>query len=134
MVILRCLTCQKPNWIKSYNIKHNKNNFLFLAISKKKAWKFTTQKWPFYDPFWPLFRQLHKIFQKTEIQTVILRCLMGWISIGSRAMAYFFFLACFCLPNPNSLKLNWVRKWQYIQGLSTGFDILWSPVLYTVGL
>ena len=36
-----------------------------------------TQKWPFYNPFWPFFTNYIKIFQNTEIQTVILRCLLG---------------------------------------------------------
>ena len=42
-----------------------------------------THKWPLYDHFWPFFANYIKIFHKTEIQTVILRCLVclnpNWI-------------------------------------------------------
>ena len=31
-IILRCLTCQKPNWIKSYAIKHKFCQKLFFSI------------------------------------------------------------------------------------------------------
>ena len=32
-------------------------------------------KWPFYDHFWPFYVNPMDIFHKTEVQTVILRCL-----------------------------------------------------------
>ena len=36
-----------------------------------------TGKWLFYDHFWPFFANCMAIFHKTEVQTVILMCLMG---------------------------------------------------------
>ena len=82
-VILKCLTCLNLIWIKGYNIKHAKGNFRFFCNFEKKGRKFKTQKWPFYDPFGNFFANYTEIFQKTEIQTVILRCLvdvnLNWI-------------------------------------------------------
>ena len=36
-----------------------------------------TGKWLFYHHFWPFFANCMVIFHKTEVQTVILMCLMG---------------------------------------------------------
>ena len=38
--------------------------------------KLANDKWPFYDHFWAFFANCMDIFQKTEILTVILRCLV----------------------------------------------------------
>ena len=48
--------------------------------------KFESDKWPFYNRFWPFFANYMNIFHKTEIQTVILRC-------------------------STSLKLNWYKSY-----------------------
>ena len=48
-VILKCLTGLNPNWYKSYDHKS-------LANSPKLE----TNKWPFYDHFWPFFCQLYE--------------------------------------------------------------------------
>merc|ERR1712008_127863 len=49
--------------------------------------KFESDRWPFYNRFWPLFfANYMNIFHKTEIQTVILRC-------------------------STSLKLNWYKSY-----------------------
>ena len=37
----------------------------------------SSDKWPLYDHIWPFFRNYIIIFDKTEIHTVILRCLTG---------------------------------------------------------
>ena len=36
-----------------------------------------TGKWLFYDHFWPFVANCMAIFHKTEVQTVILMCLIG---------------------------------------------------------
>ena len=70
-IILMLLICINLSWIKSYGM-----NQIFCFIF---------HKWPFYEYVWPFVWQLHctKIFHKTEVQTVILRCLvylyLNWI-------------------------------------------------------
>ena len=56
-----------------------------------------THKWPFYDHFWPFFGNYIKIFHKTEIPTVILRCFesqnFNWIKdYNIISMKIFFFM------------------------------------------
>ena len=74
-VILRFLTCQKPNGIKSYNIKHKKIIFLFFAILQKKILKIYDSKMAIFLPFLGIFLPFSS--KKTEFQTVISRFLMG---------------------------------------------------------
>ena len=56
---------------------------------KKKSWKSITHKWPFLTVFGHLFANFMNIFHKTEVQTVILRCLV-------------------------SLNLNWIKSYNII--------------------
>ena len=83
-IILRCLTFQKPNWIKSYAIKHKFcQKLFFFQFCKKTTWKFASHKWTFSNISGHLCANYMKIFHTTEIQTVILRCLgrlnLNWI-------------------------------------------------------
>ena len=59
------------NWSKIYGLRCSERPFECLVNSKNVA----TDKWPFYDHVWPFFAKYMVIFHKTEIQTVILRCL-----------------------------------------------------------
>ena len=73
-VILRCLMGLNCNWFKSYGLRCSRRPH----ASSVNFWKVASDKWPFYDHIWPLFWKLHYyiiIFDKAEIQTVILRCL-----------------------------------------------------------
>ena len=72
-VILRCLTGLNLNWFKSYGLRCN----LRPRASSVNSQKIATDKWPFYDQIWPFFANHMVIFHKTEIQTVILRCLIS---------------------------------------------------------
>ena len=85
MNILRCQTHLNLNWMNIYNIKHIFFESLDFQFWKKKPWKFMTHKWSFFDCFWSFFANFMNIFHKTEVQTVILRCLL-------------------------SLNLNWIRS------------------------
>ena len=77
-VILKCLTCLNLNWIKGYNIKYKKSNFLlFFQFVKKKPENLQLKNGHFMTLSGHFFANYTKIFQKTEIQTVILRCLVG---------------------------------------------------------
>ena len=49
------------------------------------------QKWPFFDRLWSFFGNYIDIFHKTEIQTIILRCLV-------------------------CLNLNWIKSYDIISG------------------
>ena len=69
---------------------------------KKKSWKSITHKWPFLTVFGHLFANFMNIFHKTEVQTVILRCLvslnLNWIkSYNIILVKKFFFNAWKCI-------------------------------------
>ena len=68
---LSCLMGVNLNWFKSYGLRCRKRPCKCSVNSKNVA----TDKWPFYDHAWPFFTKYMVIFHKTEIQTVILRCL-----------------------------------------------------------
>ena len=90
-VILRGWTYLNPNGIKIYDINYKMVwQVCFLYLEEKK-WKFKIQKWPFFDHLWSFFGNYMAIFHKTEIQTVILRCLLG-------------------------LNLNWINSYDVISG------------------
>ena len=61
------------DWVKSYDLKCSLRHLASSASSKKIA----TDKKPFWDHIWPCLTNYAFIFHKTEIPTVILRCLMG---------------------------------------------------------
>ena len=63
--------CVNLNWFKSYGLRCSKRPRKCSVNSKNVA----TDKWLFYDHVWPFFTKDMVIFYKTEIQTVILRCL-----------------------------------------------------------
>ena len=65
-VILRCLMGLNLDWVKSYGLKCSLRHRASSASTQKIA----TDKQPFFANY--MF-----IFHKTEIQTVILRCLMS---------------------------------------------------------
>ena len=70
-VILRCVTGLNFNWFKSYGLRCNLRPFASSVNSQKIA----TDKWPCTNHNLPFFAYYILIFHKTEIQTVILRCL-----------------------------------------------------------
>ena len=70
-VILRCLTGLNHSWFKSYGFRCSRRP----RASSVNFWNLASDKWPFYDHIWPFFGNYMMIFDKTEIQTVILRCL-----------------------------------------------------------
>ena len=70
-VILICSIGINLNWFKSYGIKCSLRPNATLATHKEIA----TDKWPFYDHFWPFFVNYINIFHKTDVQKVSLRSL-----------------------------------------------------------
>ena len=80
-VILRCLTGLNIDWFKNYGLRCKLRPRACLANFQNIA----TDKSIFYDHIWPYFLTISChffanymfIFHKTEIQTVILRCLMN---------------------------------------------------------
>ena len=56
-----CLTSLNLNWFKSYDTKCKCFHFQTWLTHEKIA----TDKWPFYDHFWPYFRKLCFFFHKT---------------------------------------------------------------------
>ena len=72
-IILRCITCLNLYWFKNYGLRCN----LRPKASSVSFQKIATDKWPFYNQIWSFFVNHMVIFHKTEIQTVILKCLMS---------------------------------------------------------
>ena len=70
-VILRFLTGLNLDWFKSYSLRCS----LRPCASSANSQKIATDKWSFYNHIWSFFANYMCIFHKTEIQTVILRCL-----------------------------------------------------------
>ena len=50
---------------------------LIFSFERKKSWKFVTHKWPLLTVFGHLFANFMNFFHETEVQTVILRCLVS---------------------------------------------------------
>jgi hypothetical protein len=72
-VILRRLTGLHLDWFIHYGLRCKWRPCTCLANSQKIA----TDKWPFYDHIWPFFANYIFIFHKTEVRTIILKCLMS---------------------------------------------------------
>ena len=70
-VILRCLTGLHLDWFRHYGLRCKWRPCTCLANSQKIA----TDKWPFYDHIWPFFANYIFIFHKTEVRTIILKCI-----------------------------------------------------------
>ena len=68
---VRRLLWTAPNWFRSYGLRCSERPCECLVNSKNVA----TDKWPFYDHVLPFSPKNMVIFNKTEIQTVILSCL-----------------------------------------------------------
>ena len=80
MNILRCQTCLNLSWIKSYNVKQIFLLFPFFSILEENLFLINGHIETIFDHFSDNYI---KIFHKTEIQTVIFRCLvflyLNWI-------------------------------------------------------
>ena len=72
-VILRWWMGLNFDCFKSYGLRCS----LRPRASSANSQKIATDKWPCNDHTWPFFTNNIFIFHKTEIQTVILRCLMS---------------------------------------------------------
>ena len=70
-VILRCWTGLNLDWFKNYGLRCS----LRLHASSANSQKIATDKWPCNVHTWSFFANYMFIFNKTEIQTVILRYL-----------------------------------------------------------
>ena len=79
-VILRCLTGPNLYWLKIYGLRCRWRPWACLVNFQTIA----SDKWPSYYHIWPFFHQLYAIFPKTEVQTVVLRCLMCLTLIWSK--------------------------------------------------
>ena len=70
-VNMRCLMGLNLDWVKSYGLKCS----LRHRASSVNSQKIATDKQPFFDHIWAFFATYMFIFHKTEMKTVILRCL-----------------------------------------------------------
>ena len=76
-IILMCLTCLNLIWIKSYDIKHIFFISCFLQFCKKNTENLWLINGHFRTISGHFLANCMKIFHKKEVQTVILRCLVG---------------------------------------------------------
>ena len=97
-VILVCPICINLNWIKSNDMNHN---FVFVSIfqfCKKKKRKFTNHISHFTTIYGHLLAIHNNIFHKTEVQTIILRCLghlyLNWIKSYEVILVKNIFFSC----------------------------------------
>ena len=90
MVILRCISCLNLNWIKSYSINHNCFWQLCFSILEEKNANLFFLNGHFLTISGHFFASYINIFHITEVQTVILRCL-----VCQKAMTYYW-LKCSC--------------------------------------
>ena len=70
-VILRCITGLNLDWFKIYGLRCR----MRLCVGSANSQKIATAKWPFKTISGHFFASYMFIFHKTEVQTVILRCL-----------------------------------------------------------
>ena len=82
MVILRCLTSLNP--ILSIVMTQNANMYFHFRSRLTREKIATDKKWPFYDHFWPYFRQL--CFLKLRFRRSFWGAEWVWTSIGSKVM------------------------------------------------
>ena len=123
VVILRCLISLNLNWYKSYGKKHKKTkntkdaNVCFCTKLQKKRQLINSHFKTIYGHF---FANYMFIFHKTEIQTVILRCLTiinlncykSYDTKHKNAKNAKNANACFCT------KLQNKKKWKYLSFVS----------------
>ena len=109
--ILRCQTYLNLNWMIIYDINTIFSESLDFQFWKKISWKFITGKWPFFHCFWSFFANFMSIFHETEVQTVILRCL---VSLNLNWVKSYFIILVKKKKNP-CLKMHYFRaispKW-----------------------
>ena len=72
-VVLRGLTDLNLDWVKSYGLRCS----LRPRESSANTQKIATDRWLFLDHIWPFFANYILVFYKTEIQTIILKCVMS---------------------------------------------------------
>ena len=97
-VILRCIVGLNPNWIKSNDMNHN---FVFVSIFQfcmKKRENLQLIYGHFTTIYGHLLAIHYNIFHKTEVQTVILRCLghlyLNWIKSYDIILVKNIFFSC----------------------------------------
>ena len=86
IVIWRCLTYQKPNWIKSYSIKHNENYFPFLQFCENKPGNLWLKNGHFTTLSGLFSWTTPKSLEKLRFRRSFWGAWWVWISIGSKAM------------------------------------------------
>ena len=112
MVIIRGLRDLNLDWVKSYGLRCS----LRPCASSANSQKIATDKWPCNDHTWQFFANYMFIFHKTEMQTVILRCLtslnLNWYKsydTKRKYFHYFFVNLCFLLQLLYQLRFRLVK-------------------------
>ena len=100
--------CLNPNGIKIYDINHNFFDKCVFQFWKKKIENLSFKNGHFTPISGHFFGTYISIFHKTEIQTVILRCLVckncSWIkSYNTMLVKIFFFHAWKCINLPKGV-------------------------------
>ena len=126
-----------------YWIKIVAKNILFIYLKSVYKWIFL-YKWPMYDHSWPFFAKCMFIFHKTEVLTVILKCLTGltydWFKnydtkckyfnsgfVQKQMFASFAFFAFLCFLS----KILYQLKFRLVQHLKM---TVWTSVLWQIDM
>ena len=106
------LNVSKSQW--DQNLWHKTQFFwqVCSSILEEKNWKFKIQKWPFSPISGHFFGTYVSIFHKTEIQTVILRCLVcknsSWIKRYITMLVKIFFFSCLKMHQFSASLPKWI--------------------------
>jgi hypothetical protein len=111
--ILGCLTCLNLNWIKSYDIKHIFYSFLrVFNFERKKNENLLLINGHCTTTSGHFSACCIKIFHKTEVQTVILRCLvclnLNWIKSYNIILVKNSFFSCLKMHHFRAILPKWV--------------------------
>ena len=106
----------------------------FLRHNLKKNFK--SHKWPFYNHLWSLFCQYIDIFHKTEIQTVILRCLvcknLNWIKSYNKILVKIFIFSCLKMHHFRGILPKWVLTPQRVNSSRVFKTAIFSKFFLTL--
>ena len=84
----------------------------FFQLWKKNFWKFLTHKRPLFDYFWSYYANYRKVFHKSEVQTIILRCLvclnLNWIKNYNIMLVKIFFFSCLKMHHFSTSLPKWI--------------------------
>ena len=110
-----------------YSVSYSKQKPLRKILKTVSKWM-SLYKWPLYQLFWPFLALCMFIFHKTEVLTVILRCLTGltydWLkSYDTKGKYFHFFFFVILYKNRHLLLLCFLCFCVFCHNLCTNSDL-----------